>query len=78
MLEKIEKIIKEIKSMKEKNDKMGFYDLLILFIAFKLLGIIDWSWWWVLSPLWLPTCIILAIFIVVIIITLVVMFVKGE
>lgn len=27
--------------------------LAILFIAFKLAGIIDWSWIWVLSPLWL-------------------------
>jgi hypothetical protein len=24
--------------------------LLILFIALKLCGVIDWSWWWVLSP----------------------------
>jgi hypothetical protein len=26
--------------------------LTILFIALKLLGQIDWSWWWVLSPIW--------------------------
>lgn len=31
--------------------------LLILFIGLKLTGFIDWSWWWVLSPLWV--CIIL-------------------
>lgn len=24
--------------------------LQILLIAFKLLGIITWSWWWVLAP----------------------------
>lgn len=24
--------------------------LQVLFIAYKLAGIIDWSWWWVLSP----------------------------
>lgn len=28
--------------------------LLLLFIALKLTGFIDWSWWWVLSPLWIP------------------------
>lgn len=28
--------------------------LAILFIALKLLEIITWSWWIVLSPLWLP------------------------
>lgn len=25
----------------------------IVFIALKLAGDIDWSWWWVLAPLWL-------------------------
>tara|TARA_R110000803_G_scaffold102638_12_gene170770 strand:- start:4568 stop:4840 length:273 start_codon:yes stop_codon:yes gene_type:complete len=28
--------------------------LAILFIGLKLADIIDWSWWWVLSPIWLP------------------------
>lgn len=27
--------------------------LLILFITLKLTGVIAWSWWWVLSPLWI-------------------------
>ena len=27
--------------------------LLAMFITLKLVGVIDWSWWWVLSPLWL-------------------------
>lgn len=26
--------------------------LALLFIGLKLLGKIDWSWWWVLSPIW--------------------------
>lgn len=26
--------------------------LLILFVALKLCEVIDWSWWWVMSPLW--------------------------
>lgn len=30
---------------------MGFLELLTLsFIILKLTGSIDWSWWWVLSP----------------------------
>lgn len=28
--------------------------LLIIFIVLKLVGSIAWSWWWVLSPLWIP------------------------
>ena len=27
--------------------------LVVLFIALKLCGIITWSWWWVLSPIWI-------------------------
>ena len=33
---------------------IGFAGLLtIVFIVLKLLGKIDWSWWWVLSPIWI-------------------------
>jgi len=32
----------------------GLEALLILFIALKLCGVVAWSWWWVLSPLWIP------------------------
>ena len=32
---------------------MGFLGALtILFVALKLTGYIDWSWWWVTAPLW--------------------------
>ena len=27
--------------------------LAILFIGLKLAGIITWSWWWILSPIWI-------------------------
>ena len=27
--------------------------LLIVFVILKLVGVINWSWWWVLSPLWI-------------------------
>jgi len=27
--------------------------LLVVFIALKLTKIINWNWWWVLSPLWI-------------------------
>jgi len=28
--------------------------LFLVFLILKLTGVIDWSWWWVTSPLWLP------------------------
>ena len=37
--------------------------LFVVFIVLKLTGNIDWSWWWVTSPLWLPVAIILTIII---------------
>jgi hypothetical protein len=26
---------------------------LVAFVVLKLVGVIDWSWWWVLSPIWI-------------------------
>lgn len=37
-----------------KNRGIGFLGLLaVAFIVLKLCGVIAWSWWWVLSPLWI-------------------------
>lgn len=36
----------------EKHQRMCFWEWLgLLFIGLRLCGEIDWSWWWVLSPL---------------------------
>lgn len=43
--------------MKDSTSTGGisFFGLLtIVFITLKLIGTIDWSWWWVLSPIWIP------------------------
>ena len=58
--------------MKEKNVTYGvgvnFFELLaIVFIALKLTHVINWSWWWVLSPLWVPALIAFAIVMIYII-----------
>lgn len=40
--------------MSEKNDGLGVAGLLLVgFILLKVAGVIAWSWWWVLSPLWI-------------------------
>lgn len=50
---------------------IGFPGLLtVLFIGLKLTGYITWSWWWVLSPLWISALIALAFFAIVFIILL--------
>lgn len=38
--------------------------LTLLFVTLKLLGIIAWSWWWVLSPLWISATIAGVVFLV--------------
>lgn len=41
---------------------IGFVGLLtIVFIVLKLLGKITWSWWWVLSPLWISAAFVILI-----------------
>jgi hypothetical protein len=35
-------------------DRLFVSLLLLLFIGLKLTGEIAWSWWWVLSPVWIP------------------------
>lgn len=46
---------------------MGFLGWLQLtFIVLKLLGKIDWSWWWVLSPIWITVAFALVVFILLV------------
>ena len=50
---------------------IGFTGLLtIVFIILKLLGKIDWSWWWVLSPLWISFLLVMVFFVILLIIEL--------
>jgi hypothetical protein len=50
--------------MKQNNQASGgggigfLWALAILFITFKLLDLIDWSWWLVLAPLWIPVVLV--------------------
>lgn len=52
------------------NGSVGFTGLLtVAFIVLKLCGVIDWSWVWVLSPLWIHMALALIIVIVLIIVS---------
>lgn len=47
---------------------IGFTGLLLLaFIILKLCKVINWSWWWVLCPLWIGVAVVLVICIIVLI-----------
>ena len=42
-------------SKEKQSGGIGFLGLLtIAFIVLKLCAVIDWSWWWVLSPKLIP------------------------
>lgn len=57
---------------------IGFCGLLtIVFIALKLTHYITWGWLWVLSPLWIPTAIVLSIFLIALVIGVLVHLVKA-
>lgn len=50
------------KEEKNNNAKCGitFIDILtLIFITLKLLGVINWSWFWVLSPILIPLILVL-------------------
>ncbi len=55
--------------MKENNSSrsIGFTTLLVIaFIVLKLCKVIDWSWWWVLSPIWIPVALLLVVYALII------------
>lgn len=44
---------------------IGFSGLLtIVFIVLKLTNVINWSWLWVLSPLWISVALVIAIVLI--------------
>jgi hypothetical protein len=45
--------------------------LTILFIGLKLTHVINWSWWWVLSPIWISALFVFAIILIVAIVAVI-------
>lgn len=44
----------------EKTVGLNFFEaLFLLFLGLKLGNVIDWSWWWVFAPIWVPIAVIL-------------------
>ena len=51
-------------SSQTNNGGISFFGLLqIVFIVLKLIDRIDWSWWWVLAPMWI-SLVIVGVFVV--------------
>lgn len=59
---------------KENSSRMGCGSLLavlltVVFVTLKLCNVITWSWWWVVSPVWIYAAIWLLLVIIVAIFT---------
>jgi hypothetical protein len=35
-----------------------------IFVGLKLFNVIKWSWWWVMSPLWIPILLFIIVCII--------------
>jgi hypothetical protein len=54
--------------MADNNNSGGLSLATILFLIFlilKLTNYIDWSWWWVTSPLWISVIFVILIVLIV-------------
>ena len=49
--------------MKEGGISLGTV-LFIVFLVLKLTETIDWSWWWVTAPLWIPVALVVVFLII--------------
>ena len=46
----------------QANNGIGCFTVLgMIFITLKLTENIDWSWWWVLAPFWIPVVLVIVI-----------------
>ena len=55
---------------KKINIDLGFFTVLtLIFITLKLCKVINWSWVWVLAPVWIPVGLIIFIVGIYIIVT---------
>ena len=54
------------KGNSEAGGGIGFVGLLtIVFIVLKLCKVIDWSWWWVLSPMLIAIALVLVVLFII-------------
>lgn len=57
--------------MNMKIDLISIIVLFIIFIILKIVGVIPWSWTWVLCPLWIPIVVIATVMTVTFFITVI-------
>jgi len=59
-------------SSSSKNGGIGILGMLfVLFVGLKMTHSIDWSWWWVTAPLWMPFALVSALALIAIVVYLI-------
>lgn len=54
-----------MKNNNQVSGGIGFVGALtIVFIVLKLLGVINWSWLWVLSPIWIAVVVAVVLMVI--------------
>lgn len=72
IINKLDDLSSTISTTTSTNNGIDFCGILgIVFIVLKLVHVINWSWWWVLSPLWIPTAFAIAVFVIIFVIVLI-------
>jgi hypothetical protein len=70
------KMLKKMMRMKNKISgtklALGLNGLIVIVLTIlKLCKIINWSWWWILCPIWVSAGIVLVVFVIILLIMLV-------
>ncbi len=58
-------MVKEIIMKAKSSEGVGLmWVLFIVFLVLKLCKVIEWSWWWVFSPLWIVAAFVVLLIII--------------
>jgi len=49
-----------MQSSTSTGGEIGFL-LFLVFLVLKLTRVINWSWWWITAPLWIPVAFLMAV-----------------
>ena len=50
----------------------------VAFVVLKLVGVINWSWWWVLAPFWIPAVLALGLVVILLVVLGIVLYLDKK
>jgi len=62
----------EMSNSNSSSSGIGVFGLLgVVFVTLKLTGVIGWSWWWVTVPFWGGLALVVAVFLLILLVSVV-------